>query len=49
MLTGRTDAEAEAAVFGHQMWRTDSLEKDFEAGKAWRQEEEWAEEDKMVR
>ena len=24
---GRTDAESEASIFGHLMWRTDSLEK----------------------
>ena len=27
IFIGRTDAEAEAPVFGHLMWRTDSLEK----------------------
>ena len=27
IFIGRTDAEAETPIFGHQMWRTDSLEK----------------------
>ena len=30
---GRTDAEAEAPVFGHLIWRTDSLEKTLMLGK----------------
>ena len=34
--------------FGHLMWRTDSLEKDPDAGKDWRQEEKGATEDEMV-
>ena len=29
----RTDAEAEAPIFGHLMWRTDSLEKTLMLGK----------------
>ena len=31
--TGRTDAEAEAPVFGHLMWRADSLEMTLMLGK----------------
>ena len=42
MLTGRTDAEAEAALF----WPPDVT--NWLIGKS-RQEEEWAKEDKMVR
>ena len=34
--------------FGHMMWRTDSLEKDPDAGKNWRQEEKGMTEDEMV-
>ena len=33
IFIGRTDAEAEAPIFGHQMWRTDSLEKTLILGK----------------
>ena len=33
--------------FGHQRWRTDSLEKDPNAGKDWRQEEKGTTEDEM--
>ena len=32
MLTGRTDAEAEAPIFGHLMGRIDSLEKTLMLG-----------------
>ena len=35
--------------FGHMMWRTDSLEKDPDAGKNWRQEEKGMTEDEMDR
>ena len=38
----RTDAEAEAPVFGHLIW------KDPDAGKDWRQEEKGVTEDEMV-
>ena len=31
IFTGRTDAEPEAPIFGHLMWRTDSLEKTNES------------------
>ena len=34
--------------FGHLMWRTDSLEKDPDAGKGWRQEEKGTTEDEMI-
>ena len=34
--------------FGHLMWRVDSLEKNPDAGKDWRQEEKGTTEDKMV-
>ena len=33
MFIGRTDAEAEAAILGHLMRRTDSLEKTLMLGK----------------
>ena len=33
MFIGRTDAEAEAAILGHLMRRTDSLEKTLILGK----------------
>ena len=33
IFIGRTDAEAETPVFGHLMWRTDSLEKTLMLGK----------------
>ena len=35
--------------FGHLMWRADSLGKDPDAGKGWRQNENGAAEDEMVR
>ena len=34
--------------FGHLMWRTDSLEKDHDAGKDWRYEEKGTTENEMV-
>ena len=34
--------------FGHLMWRTDSMEKDPDAGKDWKQEEKGTTEDEMV-
>ena len=34
MLTGRTDAEAEAPIFGHLMQKAVSLEKTLMLGKA---------------
>ena len=48
IFSGRTDAEAELRYFGHLMQRTDSLEKDPDAGKYWRQEEKGTTEDEMV-
>ena len=33
IFTGRTDDEAEAPIFGHLMWRADSLEKTLMLGK----------------
>ena len=46
---GRTDAEAEAPKLWRPMWRTNSLQKDPDAGKDWRQEEKMMTEDEMVR
>ena len=40
--------KVELQYFGHLMWRTDSLEKDPDAGKDWRQEEKGMIEDEMV-
>ena len=34
LFTGRTDAEAEAPILGHLMWRTNPLEKTLMLGKA---------------
>ena len=34
--------------FGHLMWRTDSMEKNPDAGKDWRQEENGVTDDEMV-
>ena len=47
ILSGRTNAEAEALYFGHLMLRTDSLEK-TDARKDCRQEEKGVTEDEMV-
>ena len=33
VFIGRTDDEADAPVFGHLMWRADSLEKTLMLGK----------------
>ena len=33
IFIGRTDAEAEVPIFGHLMWRTDSVEKTLMLGK----------------
>ena len=35
--------------FGHLMWRDDSLEKNPDAGKDWREKEKQEAEDEMVR
>ena len=45
---GRNDAKAETPVFGHLMRRVDSLEKDSDAGRDWRQEEKGMTEDEMA-
>ena len=34
--------------FDHLMWRADSLEKDSDAGKDWRQEEKGMTEDELI-
>ena len=44
---GRNDAKAETPVFGHLMWRIDSLKK-IDAGRVWRQEEKGTTEDEMA-
>ena len=46
-IFGRTDAEGETPIFGHLIWRTDSLGKDPDAGKDWKQEEKGMTEDEM--
>ena len=48
IFTGRTDAEAEASILCHLMWRADSLEKNLDAGKDWGQKEKEATKDEMV-
>ena len=48
IFIGRTDVEAETQYFAHPMRRTDSLEKNPDAGKDWRQEEKGTTEDEMV-
>ena len=45
---GRTDAELKLQYFDHLMRRANSLEKDPDAGKDWRQEEKGVTEDEMV-
>ena len=39
IFTVRTDAKAKAPILWPLLWRADSLEKDPDAGKDWRQEE----------
>ena len=46
IFMGRTDAKTQ--YFGHLMRRADSLEKDPDAGKDWRQKEKGKTEDEMV-
>ena len=48
IFIGRTDAEAEAPIFVHLMWRADSLEKTLILKKIYEQEEEEATEDEMI-
>ena len=45
---GRTDVEAETPIFGHLMWRADSLEKTLMLWGIWGQEEKGTTEDEMV-
>ena len=45
----RTGAKIETQYFGHLMWRANSLGKDSDAGKDWRQKEKGATEDEMFR
>ena len=47
IFIGITDAEVEAPIVGHLMWRTES-EKDPDAGKDWRWEEKGMTEDEMA-
>ena len=48
IFIGRTDAEADTPILWDLMQRVDSLEKDSDAGKDWRQEEKGMTEDEMV-
>ena len=48
IFTGRTDAEVEAPIFGHLIWRTDSLVKTLMLGKT-TQKEKGAAEDEIDR
>ena len=48
LFIGRTDAEAEAPIFWHLMWRANLLEKSLMLGKDWGQEEKGATEDEVV-
>ena len=47
-FTGRTDAEAEAAIFWPPDMNSQLIEKDPDAGKGWRQEKKGMTEDEMV-
>ena len=47
-IFGRTDAEGETPIFGHLIWRTDSLGKDPDAGNNWRWEQKGMTEDEMI-
>ena len=49
ILTGRTDAEAEAPILWPSDVKSWVIGKDSDAGKDWRQEENRAAEDEMVR
>ena len=49
ILTGRTDAEAEAPILWPSDVKSWLIGKDSDAGKDWRQEENRAAEDEMVR
>ena len=48
IFIGRTDANLKLQYFGYLMQRSDSLEKNPDAGKYWRQEEKGTTEDEMV-
>ena len=48
ILTGRTDAEAEAPIFWPPDGKRQFIGKDPDAGKDWRQEEKEKIEDKMI-
>ena len=48
IFIGKTDAKLKFEYFGHLMRRTDSLEKDPDARKDWRQEEKGMTEDEIV-
>ena len=48
IFTGRTDAEAEAAIFWPPDVNSQLIEKDPDAGKNWRQEEKGMTEYKTV-
>ena len=48
ILTGRTDAEAEAPIIWPPDVKNSLVEKDPDAGKNWRQEEKGTTEDEMV-
>ena len=48
IFIGRTDAEAEALILGHLMWREIHWKRPPDAGKDWRQEEKGMTEDEMV-
>ena len=43
IFTERTDAEAEALILGHLMWKADSLKKTLIVGKGWSQKKGAAE------
>ena len=49
MLTGRTDAEAEAPIFWSPDAKIRFTGKDPDAGRDWRQKEKGATEDEIVR
>ena len=49
ILTGRTDAEAEAPILWPHDAKSWLIGKDPEAGKDWGQKEKWVAEDEMVR
>ena len=48
IFIGRTDAEAEALILGHLIWREIHWKRPPDAGKDWRQEEKGTTEAEMV-